>query len=120
MKFLADVNVEKPVIDYLLENGHDVKWIPDYNCKMSDDELLNLAKNEERILITNDKDFGELTFLQKKSSIGIILFRIKGHISQEKVRLMELLLKRYQDKLLHHYIVISKNKIRFIPLEEIK
>jgi predicted nuclease of predicted toxin-antitoxin system len=120
MKFIADVNVEKPVVDYLLESGHDVKWIPDYNCQMSDEELLNLAKNEKRILITNDKGFGELIFLQKKVVIGIILFRIKGHISQEKIRLMKLLLDKYQNKLLGHYVIVSKNKIRFIPLEETK
>ncbi|MBC7190297.1 DUF5615 family PIN-like protein [Candidatus Aerophobetes bacterium] len=120
MKFLADVNVEKPVIESLLENGYDVKWIPDYDCQMSDETLLNLANNEKRILITNDKDFGELIFLQKKLSMGIILFRVKGHPSREKIRLIKLLLEKYKNKLLHHYVIVSKNKIRFIPLEEIK
>lgn len=67
IKFVADVNVEKAIVDYLLEEGYDVKWIPDYNCEMLDEELLHLSNKEKKILITNDKDFGELIFLQKKT-----------------------------------------------------
>ena len=78
IKFLADVNVEKEIVDYLSENKYDVKWIPDYNCEMLDEDLLKLATTEKRILITNDKDFGELTVLQKRLSTGIILLRVKG------------------------------------------
>jgi predicted nuclease of predicted toxin-antitoxin system len=58
LKFIADVNIEKLIVDYLKENGYDVKWIPDYNCEILDEDLLKLANLEKRILITNDKDFG--------------------------------------------------------------
>jgi hypothetical protein len=40
IKFIADVNVEKAIVDYLLEEGYDVKWIPDYNREMLDEDLL--------------------------------------------------------------------------------
>ena len=63
IKFLADVNVEKPLVDYLSNQGYDIKWIPDYNCEMFDEDILQLANKEKRILITNDKDFGDLIFL---------------------------------------------------------
>jgi predicted nuclease of predicted toxin-antitoxin system len=65
IKFLADVNVEKPLVDYLLKEGYDIKWIPDYDCEMLDEDLLQLANREKRIFVTNDKDFGDLIFLQK-------------------------------------------------------
>ena len=112
IKFLADVNVEKAIVDYLLESGYDVKWIPDYDCEILDENLLNLANVEKRILITNDKDFGELIFLQKKLSAGIILIRVKGQRAQDKVRLIK--------KLLKHFIVITKKSIRFALMEDIK
>ena len=70
IKFIADVNVEKPIVDYLSENGYDIKWIPDYNCEILDEDLLSLANNEKRILITNDKDFGELTFYKRNCPPG--------------------------------------------------
>ena len=78
IKFLADVNVEKPLVDYLSKQGYDIKWVPDYNCEMPDEGLLQLADEEKRIFITNDKDFGDLIFLQKKLSVGTILFPVKG------------------------------------------
>jgi predicted nuclease of predicted toxin-antitoxin system len=120
IRFIADVNVEKVIVDYLSENGYDIKWVPDYNCEILDEELLNVANTEKRILITNDKDFGELTFLQKKLSTGIILIRVKGQRAEDKVKLIKRLLQSYSDKLLNHFIVITDKKFRFIPLEDIK
>jgi predicted nuclease of predicted toxin-antitoxin system len=114
IRFLADVNVEKPVVDYLLKEGYDIKWIPDIEIEMSDEGLLQIANREKRILITNDKDFGELIFLQKKLMPGIILIRAKGLRSREKVRLMKKLLMGYREKLLNHFVVLTKNKIRVI------
>jgi len=80
-KFLADVNIEKPLVDFLSKQGYDIKWVPDYNCEMIDEELLRLANQERRIFITNDKDFGDLIFLQKRLSAGTILFRVKDQKS---------------------------------------
>lgn len=47
LRFIADVNVERAIVDYLTENGYDVKWIPDYNCEILDEDLLNLANVEK-------------------------------------------------------------------------
>ena len=116
IKFLADVNIEKPLVDFLSKQGYDIKWIPDYDCEMPDEDLIQLANREKRILITNDKDFGDLIFLQKRMSAGTILFRVKGQNSQDKIKLMKKLLMGYKDKLLNHYMVITKLKIRIIPL----
>ncbi len=120
IKFLADVNVEKPLVDYLTKQGYDIKWLPDYNREMSDEDLLRLANQEKRIFITNDKDFGDLIFLQKKLSAGTILFRVKGQKSEEKIKLLKKLLMGYGDRLLDHYVVITKLKIRIIPLGEVR
>jgi len=110
------VNVEKPIVDYLLEQGYDIKWISDYDCEMPDEDLLQLANHEKRIFVTNDKDFGDLIFLQRKLSVGTILFRLSGQKSQEKIKLMKKLLMGHRDKILNHYIVITKAKIRIIPI----
>jgi predicted nuclease of predicted toxin-antitoxin system len=119
IKFLADVNIEKKIVDCLFSHGFDVKWIPDYNCSMEDAALLDLANNENRILLTNDKDFGDLIFLQKKISLGIILFRVKGEKTKEKIELLEKLISNHKEMIAHHFIVITRNKFRFIPMEDI-
>ena len=66
IKFLADVNVEKPLVDYLSKQGYYIKWIPDYDCEMFDEELLQMANEEQRILITNDKGFGDLVIIEAR------------------------------------------------------
>lgn len=99
MKLLADVNIEKPIVDYMVEIGFDVKWIPDYNCMLPDDDLLAIANAESRVLMTNDKDFGELVFRQNKIATGIILIRMKGADSEKKVeavkKLLKIILRKY-------------------------
>ncbi len=120
IKFIADVNVEKPIIDYLKKEGYDVKWIPDYNCEILDEDLLDMAKDEGRILITNGKDFGEIIFLQKRLSIGILLIRIKGQRVEVKLKLIKKLFQNYKNKLLNNFVIVTDKKIRFIPLEDEK
>jgi predicted nuclease of predicted toxin-antitoxin system len=87
---------------------------------MLDEDLLRMANFEERIFITNDKDFGELIFLQRKLSTGVILFRVKGQRTRDKVKLIRKLLERYGTKLLCHFVVATKNKFRFIPMEGVR
>lgn len=84
---------------------------------MIDSEILKIARREKRILITNDKDFGELVFLQKQLAAGVILFRIKGQQVSEKVRYAQILLENYRGKLAGHFVVVADKKIRFIELE---
>lgn len=117
LKFLADVNIEKPIIDFFKNNEWDVKWVSDFSPKMDDEALIKLAKAEKRILLTNDKDFGELVFLQKKLSHGIILLRVKGQETDLKVKLIKRVMKEYSEKLSGHFVVVTKEKFRFIPLE---
>jgi len=120
IKFIADVNIEKRIVDYLHDNGYDIKWVPDYNCKISDEDLIRTARREKRVLITNDKDFGEITFLQRKVSTGIILVRVKGQNVQDKVKIIKKLLQKHEDRILNHFVVLSKDKMRFILMENIK
>ena len=119
IRFLANVNVEKPLIDFLEEKGFDVKWVTNLDKRMPDDRVCEIANSEQRIIITNDKDFGEIVFYQKKITYGIILLRVKGQNSSEKISLLDKLLENYLDKITNHLVVLTKTKFRFIPLEVI-
>lgn len=119
MRFLADVNIEKRVVLFLRSAGYDVLWIPEYDCRMADDALLLLAVQEQRILITNDKDFGNLIYFQKKTAVGIVLFRIEDQNVRVKITILKNMLLRYQDKFPGHFVTLARKKIRFVPLEDI-
>jgi len=77
MKFLLDENVEYRIATFLNDEGHDVTTIiEDYTRSTEDREVLHLAKAEERILTTNDRDFGELIFSRHLPHAGVIYFRL--------------------------------------------
>ncbi len=114
MKFLADVNIEKSIVDELRILGYDIKWIAEDNPYLDDLSIFIIAQHENRILLTNDKDFGEIVFRQKLIPSGIILFRIKGQDTKEKVKLLKKLLTSHGNKIVKHFTVITKHKFRFI------
>ena len=116
MKFLADVNIEKTIVDELRMLGYDIVWIVDENPYLDDMSIFKIAQNENRILLTNDKDFGEIVFRQKLVSAGIILLRIKGQDTGEKIKLLRKVLISHHDRISKHFVVITKEKVRFIPI----
>jgi predicted nuclease of predicted toxin-antitoxin system len=90
VKFLADQNVEHPIIRRLLEAGHEVAAVTDEMPHQPDREVLAAAERRGLVLITNDKDFAELAFLQRRARQGIVLLRMPSASSSEKAdRLLE-------------------------------
>ena len=113
LKFLADEGFSFEITSFLGKMGYDIKWIGDFAPGSSDRVVYNIAQQEERIILTDDKDFGELVVRFGLSSIGVVLFRINPKEKElRKVRLMELL-GRFPDKLKNHLVVIDSEKFRF-------
>lgn len=75
-KFLADENVPSVVVEALRRAGVDIVWVRDIFPGIRDEEVLALAQAEGRILLTFDKDFGEMAFEKGKTAApGVILLR---------------------------------------------
>ncbi|MGC8848906.1 MAG: DUF5615 family PIN-like protein [Candidatus Bathyarchaeia archaeon] len=89
---MADANVEGGIVGLLRTMGLEVKWVTDIDESMEDERVLKLAEEEARILIMNDKDFGDFVFRQGRKVNGIILFRVKGQDTGLKAELMRKLL----------------------------
>ena len=62
LRFLVDVNVGVAVASSLLDSGHDVVFVGDLDWRMPDIDILGLAHQEQRIILTMDTDFGELVY----------------------------------------------------------
>ena len=69
MKFLADECCDTGLVASLRKDGHDVLYVTEKKAGAIDDEILSDAYKEERILITEDKDFGELVYRFKKPTL---------------------------------------------------
>ncbi|NJP12205.1 MAG: DUF5615 family PIN-like protein [Leptolyngbyaceae cyanobacterium RU_5_1] len=116
MRFLANENFPADAIEALRQEGHDVVWIRTDSPGISDPEVLSRAQTENRILLTFDKDFGELAFRTKlPATSGIILFRIKAPSSivvAQKVITAIALHEDWQG----HFSVVEDDKIRMRAL----
>src|SRR5258707_7461184 len=76
MNFLADESCAGPVVRALREAGHDVVAIAEVARGATDQQVLERALNEKRVLITEDRDFGQLVYARGRSSAGVILLTL--------------------------------------------
>lgn len=116
MRLLANENFPLDAVEALRANGEDVVWLREDARGSSDEQVLARAQIEERILITFDKDFGELAFRSKlPASGGVILFRISAPSSQEVARVaVQALASR--ENWSGHFSVVEDRRIRMTPL----
>lgn len=92
MRFMADENFPRHAVAALRESGFDVAWITEVASGASDDDVLASSAAEGRVLLTFDKDFGELAFRRRlPATCGVVLFRIR---SQNPVEVASLALWR--------------------------
>jgi predicted nuclease of predicted toxin-antitoxin system len=116
LKFLADECCDTGLVASLRKDGHDVLYVTEKKAGAIDDEILSDAYKEERILITEDKDFGELVYRFKKPTYGIVLLRVDVHERHIKWSRLKRLIDDYGTKLQGHFTVVDAQKFRFRPL----
>jgi predicted nuclease of predicted toxin-antitoxin system len=112
MRFLADENFPGAAVDALVRAGHDVVWIATIARGMPDNEVFRWAARESRIILTFDKDFGQIARgASLPDSCGIILFRIPMPSSTEVgTRLANLVGSRFDWS--GHFSVIEPDRVR--------
>lgn len=76
MKILADESVDRAIVERLRQHNYQVWYVAEMEPGISDGVVLNFANREEAILLTADKDFGEIVFRQKRTAKGVILIRL--------------------------------------------
>ena len=120
MKILANENFPGDAVLALRQQNHYVSWIREVSPGSSDPQILERAQNEGRILITLDKDFGELAFRSGlPASSGIVLFRISLQSSGYVARVAVAALQQRKDWV-GHFSVIEDDRIRMTPLPATK
>ena len=112
MRFLFDESVDSRLAGHLVILGHDATVVGrDYPASLSDSDVLAIAHQEGRILITNDKDFGELVFDRHQPHAGVILFRLEeATLATQINRLNHVLAEHAPD--LGRFIVASEWNVR--------
>ena len=108
MKFLIDTNLGRKFTSLLKQAGHAAIFAKDMLPLYSDEEILVRAEHEGRIIITNDKDFGELIFRLGRPSSGVILLRASTTDPNERFKLAKGIL----DKAEGRFVVVKEGQVR--------
>jgi predicted nuclease of predicted toxin-antitoxin system len=115
MKFIADEGVDAPIVSALRNKGYDVLYILELSPGKQDDVILSEANSQNRILLTQDKDFGELVFRLRQIHSGVVLIRLHGIKPLEKAIIVTTALEKHLNELYNAFTVIQKNAVRIKP-----
>jgi len=116
MRILANENFPEDAVVALRRAGHDVVWIRTDAPGIVDADVLRRAQAEDRLLVTFDKDFGELAFRAGlPASSGVVLFRISVPSSDHVARVALSVLES-RDDWAGHFSVVEDRRIRMTPL----
>jgi len=109
MRFLVDECTGKKLAKLLEKESHDVLFVGDVMPSASDDEVIRKAEKENRILITDDRDFGELVFRLGKPTKGVILLRT-GVNPEKRLKALVKLLRNYE--IAERFVVLKEDSVR--------
>ena|SRR2546423_6941636 len=112
MNFVADESCAGPVIQALREAGHDVVAIAEIAKGATDDQVLERALKDKRVLITEDRDFGELVYARRRSSAGVILLRFYSGARGTKVATVIEVVSKLGSRLQDAFTVVEPGRVR--------
>ena len=112
LRFLADESCDYGVVRILRADGHDVLAVSDEMTRSIDRELIDQARQEKRVLITEDKDFGWLVFVSAAESAGVILIRFPGNARAELAQTISKLVNEEAKRLYGSFVVVQPGYIR--------
>ncbi len=116
LKFLVDVGVGKKVEQYLQEQGYDTKNVMSINSRMPGLDIIHLAALENRMIITMDKDFGELVYHSVIAHAGILLLRLEDATGLEKLQVVKSILEEHSSRIINCFCVFQNDRLRIRKL----
>lgn len=113
MRFLVDECAGPTVAEWLRANGHEVFSVYDSARGMEDDDIVQKAFDDNWIIVTNDKDFGEKVYRDRKPHRGVILLRLEDERAPSKIIVLSGLLRSHAERLPDQFVVVTEKSVRF-------
>jgi predicted nuclease of predicted toxin-antitoxin system len=115
MRFLVDECTGPVVAEWLRQQVHDVFSVFEQARGLDDDAVLQQACVENRIIVTNDKDFGDMVFRDQRPHRGIILLRLVNLTPSHQIAALSRVLAQYpEDQLIGRFVVVTEASIRIV------
>ena len=112
MRFLADESCDFAAVRTLRAAGHDVVTVAETAPSAEDEAVVGLALREQRILLTEDRDFGRILFAQGAESVGVIYLRFPASTRSELGPSVVRLVERLGDRLHGTFVVLQPGRAR--------
>lgn len=116
MRWLADECIAAALVAELRGAEHDISYVAETASGLNDIEALGLAQDENRLFLTEDKDFGELVFRFRLPVPGLVLLRIDGRRPQLQWDRLEAVISQVGEGLFGRYVIITETRCRSRPL----
>ncbi len=114
MRFLVDECTGPAVARWLRKRKHEVFSVYEEARGMDDDTVIAKAFAENWILITNDKDFGEKVYRERRPHKGVVLLRLEDERAVNKIIALQRLLEGYAEQLANQFVVVTEKQVRFV------
>ena len=115
MTFLADENIDVQIVERLRLDGHVVLSVAEMEPGITDENVLALANRKDALLITADKEFGELVFRQNRIHTGVLLIRMSGLPAEKKAAYVAIAVQKHLSEIIHCFSVVSPGMLRIHP-----
>jgi predicted nuclease of predicted toxin-antitoxin system len=112
VNLVADEGVDRAVVERLRQDGHDVVYVAELSPSVADEEVLGRANAESAVLLTADKDFGELVFRQGLAHSGVVLLRLAGLANATKADIVAEVCRTRAPELIGAFSVVSPGQVR--------
>ena len=113
MKLLADESVDQQIVERLRQEGHEVLYIAESEPSITDDLVLERANEKTALLLTADKDFGELIFQEGRLTSGdVVLIRLAGLSADKKAEIVSDAFRERATEFAQCFSVISPGRVR--------
>ncbi len=112
MRFLADESCDFAVVRALRDAGHDVVAVAELSPRAEDERVIDLTVREGRILLTEDKDFGQLVHADRQVTGGVIFLRFPGAARTDLPKAVVDLVRRRGERLIGRFVVVQPGRVR--------
>ncbi len=112
LRFLIDVGVGMGTENYLRGEGYDTKTVRDIDPRMEDEEIVRTAVSEDRMVVTMDKDFGELVYHFSMRHCGVLLLRLEDATGTEKLQVVRHIMENYSSRIRNCFCVYQNDRLR--------
>lgn len=112
MIILVDESVESSIVRRLRQDGYLVEFVSESSPGIPDERVLARGVETGALVLTEDKDFGDLVFREHQPSAGVVLIRLSGLTPDHKASVVSTVIRQHDDRLLNAFTVVGRVSVR--------